>query len=74
MSDTHDLDVTADEGSGTRRDRPWLGIQFDCCNIYTRVYRNREGTAYVGFCPRCASKIRLAVGSGGTSARFFTAE
>ncbi len=54
--------------------RPWVGIRFDCCSVYARIYRNPEGTAYRGRCPRCLRSIRLAVGAGGTSARFFVAE
>jgi hypothetical protein len=54
--------------------RPWVGIKFDCCGVYTRVYRNRDDTAYTGHCPKCLRKIRLAVGPGGTDARFFAAE
>ncbi|MHC5109894.1 MAG: hypothetical protein ACYTHJ_08460 [Planctomycetota bacterium] len=54
--------------------RPWVGIRFDCCHVYTRVYRNNEGTAYQGSCPHCGRRIRLRVGSDGTSARFFRAD
>ena len=56
------------------RDRPWVGIHFDCCSVYTRVYRNRDGTAYRGSCPRCTATVTLRVGSGGTNARFFVAD
>ena len=56
------------------RGRPWVGIQFECCDVYTRVYRDREGTAYKGRCPRCMRVVTLRVGPGGTDSRFFVAE
>jgi hypothetical protein len=37
------------------------------------VYVNRDETAYDGNCPRCAKRVRLRIGPGGTNARFFTA-
>jgi hypothetical protein len=57
-----------------REPRPWVGIQFDCCNVYVRVYREADAKAYEGRCPRCCRKIRLRVGKEGTPARFFRAE
>lgn len=76
MSGEH-LDLT-DDPTGDRRDtsrggRRFVGVHFTCCDIYTRVYINRDQSAYEGRCPRCAKKIRLAVGPGGTDSRFFTA-
>jgi hypothetical protein len=62
------------DGGGGFRGRSWVGIRFDCCGVYTRVYRSSDGTAYRGSCPRCLRKIRLRVGEGGTSSRFFVAE
>jgi len=53
--------------------RKFLGIQFACCGTYARVYINRNGTAYEGNCPKCAKRVRLKIGPGGTDARFFTA-
>ncbi|MEX2185810.1 MAG: hypothetical protein WD875_03405 [Pirellulales bacterium] len=78
------LDLTSDVTSsatpsggagqtGAAGARRFVGVQFDCCSVYTRVYVNRDGTAYEGRCPRCARMVRLAIGPGGTDARFFTA-
>ena len=53
--------------------RKYLGILFECCNVYTRIYKNKAGTHYVGYCPKCLKKVRLKIGKGGTEQRFFRA-
>lgn len=53
--------------------RAWIAIKWTCCGAYSRVYRNRAGTAYEGRCPRCGKATRANIGEGGTSARFFEA-
>ncbi|MBN2716451.1 MAG: hypothetical protein JXX14_11400 [Deltaproteobacteria bacterium] len=54
-----------------KESRPFLGIMFDCCHVYVRIYRNKQGTAYEGHCPKCFKRIRIRVGKGGSSSRFF---
>ena len=53
--------------------RPFLGISFECCKVYSRIYLNQKGSACVGWCPRCAKQVRIRVGHGGTDKRFFEA-
>jgi hypothetical protein len=70
------LDLTDDpDGSRPAKSnrRRFVGVHFVCCDTYARVYINRGGTAYEGHCPKCAKKVRLIIGPGGTDARFFTA-
>jgi len=83
MSDTNGwhIDIRESEGADStpsdaaaKSSRPWVGIQFECCNAYARVYRNAEGTAYEGRCPHCLRPVTLRVGPGGTNARFFKAQ
>jgi hypothetical protein len=51
----------------------YLGIMFQCCSVYSRIYKNKEGNAYVGRCPCCMRQIKIAIGEGGTERRFFNA-
>jgi hypothetical protein len=51
--------------------RQFLGIWFECCHVYGRIYKNKDGTAYVGRCPKCLRSVRARVGAEGTNQRFF---
>ena len=51
--------------------RPFLSVQFACCSVYQRVYRDPTGDHYRGRCPRCGKSVTFAVGEGGTSSRAF---
>ncbi len=85
--DDYILDITGlgGEGSSDRPAKPpgeqtdatgrsFISVHFECCNIYQRVYRNAAGTAYVGWCPKCARKIVARISPDGIDARFFRAQ
>ena len=57
--------------SGARQD--YLGIMFECCRVYTHIHKNKAGTAYVGWCPRCARKVTIRIAPSGTDSRIFKA-
>ena len=54
--------------------RKYLGIHFQCCKVYTRIYLNQEKTAYQGRCPRCGRLAQVKIGHHGTDSRFFIAQ
>jgi hypothetical protein len=61
------------EKAAAAGNRRFVGIHFRCCDLYVRIYINRDETAYAGNCPKCAKRVQLRIGPGGTDARFFTA-
>ncbi|MEN9577915.1 MAG: hypothetical protein RJA70_924 [Pseudomonadota bacterium] len=40
-------------------EKAFVGVLFNCCNVYSRAYQGRVGD-YVGRCPRCARQVLLA--------------
>lgn len=60
----------ADESTDENK-RKFLGIWFDCCGTYGRIYKSKDGTMYRGRCPKCLRPVTVRVGGEGTSRRFF---
>ncbi len=65
--------ANASDGASARK-RPWIAIHWRCCHAYSRLYRNRDGTAYTGSCPKCFKPARANIGPDGTDQRFFYAQ
>jgi len=63
-----------DRESKDNQRRPFVGMHFTCCNVYSRLYLNKTGTAFVGWCPRCARKAEVRVSTSGSKSRFFQAD
>jgi len=61
----------SDEYGIDSQGKQYIGIMFECCSVYARIYKNKQGTHYAGWCPKCAKPVRLKVGEGGTENRFF---
>ncbi len=61
--------TTGAHGVGKR----FIGVKFDCCQVYARIYVNNEETAYEGRCPRCLRKIHVKIRKDGVNCRFFSA-
>jgi hypothetical protein len=56
-----------------KEQRKFIGVKFNCCGIYVRIYVNKEGIAYEGRCPKCFRPVKFTIGCGGTDHRFFEA-
>lgn len=74
MSNDYKLDISslkapAEESAASPR--PFLRVQFACCNVYQRIYRSVDEKSYQGRCPRCGNPVKFLVGPGGTSSRDF---
>ncbi|MDF2576920.1 MAG: hypothetical protein K0S74_404 [Chlamydiales bacterium] len=51
----------------------YISIYWKCCHIFSRIYQNKNGTAYQGCCPRCLKSVEAPIGPQGTSQRMFMA-
>lgn len=63
----------ADHAAGVSGDRFWIGIHFECCCVYTRLYRSANADRYEGRCPKCRTPVTVRVSPEGVSTSFIRA-
>lgn len=56
-----------------QKGKQFIGILFECCNVYRRIYINKDHNAYEGRCPLCYGKVKITIGPHGTDQRLFKA-
>ena len=49
-----------------RKRREHLGIHFRCCHVYGYIYKNKAGTEYNGFCPKCMKRLAVRITRDGS--------
>lgn len=54
--------------------RPFIGVYFECCGLYARIYRSPDAADYAGRCPKCLATVRATVSPDGTTQRIFRAK
>ncbi len=55
-----------------QRGKKFIGVKFDCCGVYSRVYYSEQRKGYFGSCPICHRRVNVRVDpEKGVDARFF---
>jgi len=63
-----------DDNQEQSNQRKFIGVWFECCHTYGRLYKNKEGTIYSGRCPRCLRPVQVPINAdseNATNRRFF---
>ncbi len=66
--DCHDIPEESPAGS-----RPYIGVLFECCGVYARIYRRPDCPMYQARCPKCLRLVSVRVAKDGVNARLFRA-
>ncbi len=56
-----------------RQGRKFIGVKFECCGVYSRIYFDEKRNGYYGCCPMCHRPVNVRVDpETGVDGRFFT--
>jgi len=62
-------------GKQPERGKSFLGILFECCHVYSRVYRKEDEMKYEGRCPKCLRTLTVKIDPvDGIEGRFLRAK
>jgi hypothetical protein len=67
------IDTSDIVGKDGHEKRPFISVLYRCCNSYGRLYPNKDGTKFVGRCPRCGARTEALIGPTGTTRNYFEA-
>lgn len=60
------------QDANAQRGRKFIGVKFECCGVYSRIYYNDQKQGYFGYCPLCHRRVNVRVDpEKGIDARFF---
>lgn len=67
------MDETGPAGdTSKRKGRKFIGVMFECCGVYSRIYLDEEKNGYFGQCPMCRRKVNVRIDpEKGVDSRFF---
>ena len=55
-----------------KRRKNFIGVEFECCGVYSRIYYSEKHNGYFGYCPLCHRRVRVRVDpEKGVDGRFF---
>jgi len=65
-------DKTQHSGARPVKGRKFIGVKFECCGVYSRIYFDEKRNGYFGCCPLCRRPVNVRVDpEKGIDARFF---
>lgn len=56
---------------GNKSPKRFLSLYWECCHVFSRVYKSDDGKSYQGNCPKCRIGISVPIGPDGTTRRCF---
>ncbi|HSG99881.1 MAG TPA: hypothetical protein VLB27_07525 [candidate division Zixibacteria bacterium] len=62
----------ADNPQTGRPKREFVGVHFNCCNVYSRIYLNPQRPRQYGWCPRCGARVEIVLSPTGSDKKFFS--